>query len=301
MKSPKEDPQSICFNITAQESRVYNASGSGTFNFNRRQQLAERSQQQKEDVEPSDEETSDEENKIPSNLSIDYHPYRTCEYNLKIVDSDEKEEEEGDVGDGNEERNSTRSEKTSKWMLNYICISDSCLGFKEASLNLAKSINPSQLSDIRLLALNDIYKFDRDFSSSVSKYFSTKVHTMLKPTLSFNAYLSTIGLNCYVWCLDIKVSPPVDYITSITLCADLLKKACDSKNILDIHTAQILTQILPVLVNGPPEDSTEDIYVHYYLSPLLSSVFSTDPLLKMKWANGKLMNNQNEYKPDFLV
>ncbi|KAI8997160.1 hypothetical protein BDB01DRAFT_712748, partial [Pilobolus umbonatus] len=88
-------------------------------------------------------------------------------------------------------------------------------------------------------------------------------------------------------CMDIEVSPPVDYFTSITLCADLLKKVCDNKNFLDIHTAQILTQILPVLVNGPPEDSTEDSYVHYYLLPLLSWVFSTNPLLNMKWANGK--------------
>lgn len=161
---------------------------------------------------------------------------------------------------------------------------------------MAESIDPSRLCDIRLLALNDVYKFDRDFSTSVSKYFSTKVHTILKPTLSFDAYLPTRDLNCYDWCMDIEVPPPADYITSITLCADLLTKACDSKNYLDIHT----TQILPVLVNGPPEDSTEDSYVHYYLSPLLSSVFSTDPLLKMKWANGKLMNNQIEFKPGFL-
>lgn len=166
---------------------------------------------------------------------------------------------------------------------------------------MAKGTDSSRLSDIRLLGLNDIYIFDRNFSSSVSKYFSTQVHTMLNPTLSFDAYLPTRGLNCYNWCMDIEVSPPADYITSITLCADLLKEACDNKYFLDIHTAQILTQILPVLVHGPPEDSTEDSYVHYYLSPLMSSVFSTDPLLKMKWANGKLMNDQSQYKPDFLV
>lgn len=299
-ESSEEEPQSINFNITAQKSSVYNASGSGSITFNQQQQLVERAQPQKEDAESndkekSDEEESDEENKIPSDLSIDHHPYRTCEYNLKIIDSDDDEEEEDDL---------TRSANTSnesKWMLNDICISDLCLDFKEASLKLAKNTDPSQLSDMRLLALNDIYKFDRNFSSSISKYFSTQVHTMLKPTLFFDDYLPKKGLNCYDWCMDIEVSPPVDYITSITLCADLLKKACDSKNFLDIHTAQILTQILPVLVNGPPEDSTEDSYVHYYLSPLLSSVFSTDPLLKMKWANGKLMNNQNEYKPDFLL
>lgn len=160
----------------------------------------------------------------------------------------------------------------------------------------------AQLSDIRLLVLNDIYIFDRDSTSSVSKYFSTKVHTMLKPTLAFDAYLPPKGLNCYDWCMDLEVSPPVDWTSSLTLCAQLLLKACDSKNLLDTHTAQILTQILPVLINGPPDDSNEDSFVHYYLSPLLSSVFASDPLMKMKWANGQLVKNNNTaFKPDFLV
>jgi hypothetical protein len=54
-------------------------------------------------------------------------------------------------------------------------MSDLCLDFKEASLKLAKNTDSVQISDIRLLAMNDIYKFDRDFTSSVSKYFSTTV------------------------------------------------------------------------------------------------------------------------------
>jgi hypothetical protein len=30
-----------------------------------------------------------------------------------------------------------------------------------------------------------------------------KVHTMLKPTLSFDTYLPTGGFNCYDWCMNI--------------------------------------------------------------------------------------------------
>lgn len=102
--------------------------------------------------------------------------------------------------------------------------------------------------------------------------------------------------------MDIEVSPPADWISSLSLCAQLLSKACESKNFLDIHTAQVLTQILPVLINGPPDDSSEDSYVHYYLPPLLSSVFASDPLLKMKWANGQLLKNNNiAFKPNFTV
>lgn len=51
----------------------------------------------------SDEEESDEEDKIPSALSIDHHPNRTCEYSLEIIGSDEDKEE----------INSTRRVKTS--------------------------------------------------------------------------------------------------------------------------------------------------------------------------------------------
>jgi hypothetical protein len=187
-------------------------------------------------------------------------------------------------------------------MLDGVCISDLCLNFKKASLKLAERTDPAQLSDIRLLALNDIYIFDRNSTFSVSKYFPTKVHTLLTPTLSFDAYFLTEGLNCYSWCMNIEVSRPADWLSSLSLCAQLLQKACESKNLLDLHTAQVLTQILPVLINGPPDDSNEDSYVHYYLSPLLSSIFASDPLLKMKWANGQLSRNNNvAFKPDFSV
>ncbi|KAI8997161.1 hypothetical protein BDB01DRAFT_701738, partial [Pilobolus umbonatus] len=91
-------------------------------------------------------EESYQEDKVPSDLSIDHHPRRTCDCSLKIIGSDEDKEE----------INSTRPAKISnesKWMLNDICISDLCLCFKEASFKLAKSIDPSRLSYIRLLAL----------------------------------------------------------------------------------------------------------------------------------------------------
>lgn len=89
----------------------------------------------------------------------------------------------------------------------------------------------------------------------------------------------------------------------MTLCAELLTTACATKNLLDIHTTQVLTQILPILIHGPPEDANEDSFVHCYLSPLLSSVFGSEPCFKMKWANGQLtkISGNGAFKPDFLV
>lgn len=235
----------------------------------------------------------EEGDKIPSDLSIDHHPYRTCDYSLTPVHVDEE-------GVNTNELNNISND--SKWILENVCISDLCFNVKNATMKLLERADPAQLSDIRLLALNDIYKLDKNFASSVSKYFTTKIHTSLKPALSFESYLPADGLGCYGWCRKIETSPPADWISAIKLSSDLLSNACVSMNMLDIHTAHVLTQILPVLVNGPPDDSNEDSYVHYYLSPLLTSVFGSDPLLKMKWANGQLIrSNQNEFKPDFLV
>ncbi|KAG1146678.1 hypothetical protein G6F38_004762 [Rhizopus arrhizus] len=82
----------------------------------------------------------------------------------------------------------------------------------------------------------------------------------------------------------------------------MLSDACESKNTLGIHAAQALKSILPIFINGSPDCSIEDSYVHHYLSLLLSSVFSSDPLLNMKWANGQLeRGNPKTCKPDFLV
>ncbi|KAI8875860.1 hypothetical protein K501DRAFT_201728 [Backusella circina FSU 941] len=244
----------------------------------------------KETVDEREEETEVEEEKIPSDLTIDYHPYRTCQYSLTYAEAEE-------ISKSIETDNAN-----SRWVINNICISDLCYNLKDTTLQLVKHINPAQISDIRILVLNDIYVFDKNSVFSVSKYFPDNVHNAIKPTLFFGTYTPTKDLDCYDWCLQIEACPPVDWPSSLSLCAELLTKACKSGNILDMHTAQVLTQILPVLSNGPPDDTDEDSYVHYYLSPLLCSVFSSDSRLKLKWANGHLRSDTaNTFKPDFTV
>ena len=91
-------------------------------------------------------------------------------------------------------------------MISGICISDLCLSLKNKTVQLAKQINPAQLSDIRLLLLNDFHIFERNFGLSVSKYFSTKIHTIIEPILFFDTYLPTRDRNCYEWCMNIETS-----------------------------------------------------------------------------------------------
>ncbi|KAL9549013.1 hypothetical protein MBANPS3_005425 [Mucor bainieri] len=207
LKSPETEPRNINYTITANDSSVIHA-GTGSINLNQPQPTETIIHQEEE-----------------SDLSIDHHPHRTCEYALTFTDTDEEREEEQDTPE-------------SSWMSDGVCISDLCFNFKKASSNLAERTDPAQLSDIRLLALNDIYLFDRNSAFSVSKYFSTKVHILLTPTLSFDAYFLTEGLDCYRWCMNIEVSRPADWFSSLSLCAQLLQEA--------------------FLINGPPDDSTED-------------------------------------------
>jgi hypothetical protein len=118
---------------------------------------------------------------------------------------------------------------------------------------------------------------DKKYASSINKYIILAVHNALKPSLLFETYYPERGIRCYDWCMSIEGSPPHNWISSLTLCAKMLNDACESKNILDVYTAQVLTFILLMSINGLPDYSIKDNYVHSYLSSLLSSVFLLIP------------------------
>ncbi|CAO3690315.1 unnamed protein product [Rhizopus stolonifer] len=181
-----------------------------------------------------------------------------------------------------------------KWVLNDYCISDLYFSVKSMTIQMIKKVNPAQLSDIRLLVLNDIYLFDSNCASSVSKYFTFTVHNALKPSLLFKTYYLKRGALCYDWCMSIEEFSPNNWLFSLNLCAKMLNDACESKDILNVRTAQVLTFILPAFINGPPDCSIKDSYVHNYLSPLLLSVFSSDPLLNMKCVNGQFESSNTK-------
>ncbi|KAG2214307.1 hypothetical protein INT47_000863 [Mucor saturninus] len=240
------------------------------------------------EVEEDEDEDEDKQD-IPSDLTIEHHPYRTCQYSITYAGYEESS-------------NNARTDASSKWDINNLCISDLCYSLKQTTARVVENVDPAQISDIRILVLNDIYLFDKDSSFSVSKYFHSHVHNAIKPTLFFGSNTINKGLDCYNWCTQLETCPPVDWLPSLTLCAEFLTSACKSGNVLDVHTAQVLTQILPMLINGPMDDTVEDSYVHHYLSPLLCSVFSSDSRLRLNWANGQLKSETtNSFKPDFTV
>lgn len=180
-----------------------------------------------------------------------------------------------------------------KWSIDNVCISDLCYELKDSTRITALA----QMSDIQKLVLNDIYIFDKNSEFSVSTYFTDYVHQLIKETLISLCDTPVRGRDCYDWCLQLESRPPVDLRSSLSLCAQWMKAACNSGNVLDMHTANVLTQILPALCNDTVGDP------RYYLSSLLHSVFISDPLLRIKWANSQLTRDENNeiFTPDFSV
>ncbi|KAI9007858.1 hypothetical protein CLU79DRAFT_777633 [Phycomyces nitens] len=285
----EEKASSITFNISAKDSSTVNAIGTGVILppcVHQGSQLHQVSPLQPEDENEDD--SCKDETRIPSDLSIDHHPRRTSDYAFSFWENS-VQLEDNIIDDA-------------KWVVDNHCISDLCFQLKDTTVRMINQTNPAQLSDIRLLALNDVYLLDRNIALSSSKYFTAAIHNAIKASISFEAYLPIRGAQCYDWCTTIGTNPPSDWISSLAMCGKMLSDACESKNLLDIHTAQVLTHILPIFINGPPDCSIEDSYVHNYLSPLLSSVFGSDSMLNIKWANGQLKSNDSKtYKPDFSV
>lgn len=183
----EEKSSSITFNISARDSSTINAIGTGILTSTQTEQPQQPQPQQDSQTQQSQDENeeydSDEnETRFPSDLSLDHHPRRTSDYSLSF------------------QGNSTQSEDSAndiKWVLNDNCISDLCFNLKSTTIQMIKTVNPAQLSDIRLLVLNDIYLFDKNYASSISKYFTLAVHNALRSSLLFETYYPERGIQCY--------------------------------------------------------------------------------------------------------
>lgn len=83
------------------------------------------------------EESDDDSDNIPSDLTIDHHPARECQYSF---DCERVLEEAGDHEEVFEE---------GEWVVGDLCVSGKCRLLKSNTIKLEK--DPGSLSDIRLL------------------------------------------------------------------------------------------------------------------------------------------------------
>ncbi|OAC98203.1 hypothetical protein MUCCIDRAFT_115727 [Mucor lusitanicus CBS 277.49] len=98
----------------------------------------------------------------------------------------------------------------------------------------------------------------------VTKYFPSDVALMLLPMYSTQVHhVLPDGIDCHSGCRLLETSPPHDYMSSMLMCSKFFTAACTSQNCCDTHhTAQVLTQVSPLLIHGPRDKSDEDSHVH---------------------------------------
>ncbi|KAG1520862.1 hypothetical protein G6F46_009038 [Rhizopus delemar] len=237
----------------------------------------------------------DGESDHSSQHSLNYHRLRVCDY--YFVDGIE----------GAQQQEETQQQQV-RWLVAGINqnvetydISQRCFRFKENTKKMKD--NPANLSDMRLLALNDIYLFKDNIDASLTRYFRLDVHTSILSAWDLKPFLPEPSIKAASWCSQLGIDPPNDFMSCVSRCSGFMTEATISKNVVDTHTAHILSSFLPILIDGSSDKAIEDSYVHHYLSPIIVSIFESDRRLKTRWANGNDIKKHNpvSYKPDFCV
>lgn len=112
---------------------------------------------------------------MPSDLTQDYRPQRVRECYFQ-------DQERGEQNDGG-----PAHDPDTKWALDDdFSISNKCKLLKINTIKMNK--DPASLSDIRILALNDIYIFHTDVEMSVTKYFGSVKHAKIMSNFDFGTY-----------------------------------------------------------------------------------------------------------------
>ncbi|KAG0186344.1 hypothetical protein DFQ28_007979 [Apophysomyces sp. BC1034] len=103
------------------------------------------------------------------------------------------------------------------------------------------------------------------------------------------------ALNSTRWCMDFSLTKYDDWTTPLGIAAIYL---------VDIHTMQVMVQLLPVFVTNPPDYTIEDSYVYNCTAPILKSIFSCEPLVRVEWASCHLSKRNakaNKDKTNFKI
>ncbi|KAG2216543.1 hypothetical protein INT45_006327, partial [Circinella minor] len=236
----------------------------------------------------SPEKQEDDLYKIPSDLTDNKHPARKSSvYNLSYSIEPEAH---------------TDLDMPDDWWSQdaKFNISRACRQFKYSS-SLVSIDNPSALSDIRFLSLNNIYLFSEEWEKSIAKYFGWDRHTSITDSLGIDVNKPEVTAQSLLYATKVSMSLNKNWLSVIKSISQFISEATTSEVQLDIHTSIALLKLAPKFIHGgPPDPSVEDTFVHEYIAPLLESVFESEPLFKINWANGTLIAAK-QYKPDYVV
>lgn len=221
-----------------------------------------------------------DDDQIPSDITIEYHGQRTCEHYLDNIPIEEQppiEEGAWIVGDQNVSQRRYEIKKLS-------------IGLQRKAMNMG---------DLRLLVLNDIYLISNNDDNSITKYFTRSLRDAVLASIDFDMYLPIPPQESQHWCFNVTQERPTDFVAAVSFAHKCMGSVLTSGNQVDFHVAHALNQYLPLFHANPPSSNVEDSYVHHYLAPVIQSVFSSKSQFKVDWANMRLINDT--CKPDLLV
>ncbi|KAG0173133.1 hypothetical protein DFQ30_008805 [Apophysomyces sp. BC1015] len=210
------------------------------------------------EAEPVDKDELDDY-QIPSDITIEYHGQRTSDFHLENLPVNEQLPDEG------------------AWIIVDQNISHRCYAIKSLSIQLQHKA--TNMGDLRLLALNDIYLIGNDLDNSITKYFEQKLRRAVLASIDFDMYMPPAPEESQRWCFDVAQQPPTDFVSAVSFAHNVW--------------------YLPLFHAQPPPCNIEDSYVHHYLAPIFQSVFASNSHFKVNWANTQIVNDH--YKPDLLV
>lgn len=127
-----------------------------------------------------------------------------------------------------------------------------------------------------------MYLFEHELNKSTSRYFGITSRRKIVASIQYEQYCAEVVSQAWKWCSDVMTKPPVDYIASLTTCAQFTLEATAFRNLVDVPTAQVLNILLPFFLFGPPDATIEDAFVPSYLDPALCAVLTTNKHLKIQ-------------------
>ncbi|CAO3609692.1 unnamed protein product [Mucor fragilis] len=211
-----------------------------------------------------------------------YHPARTSTYVLK------EEVDDGDDCDG-------------EWMIGSYSISR----VLEGSRDMSMKIPPSNMPDLRLLAINNIYLFILACDESVLKYFDVysegdeygkndellcdEIQDVLRND-DGNIELTT---NILIWAdkLSNASTTVTDWVKIQRITIGYLNASLENNNKYELIAANILHKLTLDFCNRSPDMNLEDSFAHNIVSSIFEAVFESDALLSFQWTNGYLQGS----------
>ncbi|KAI9252979.1 hypothetical protein BDA99DRAFT_563282 [Phascolomyces articulosus] len=267
------------------------------------------------------EEYQQDDEYLRSDMTADYHSGRTSSYHIGIALGSELVE-------------SKYLDNLPAWIIDHVNVSAALDLFRMSCFQ----IEPKKLSDMRLLALNQVFLFvPNDMQKSVTKYINvftddgngeqvrneveeedlrTRGLLVLKKINNYHTYkrnVEQVTERSILWCNTIAQLDRINWMDIQKSTVPILLEAVRNENEIDVIIANLLHSQSLKYAGNKISTTLEDGYVHQSVASLFETVFQSDCLFGYDWANGGLQHGKRKRaifedqteptppKPDFIA